>query len=158
LARADGSRQVAYLAAKEGAPLRRLPLLIFIDGSGAHSHFVEMNGRMFVGAFGSISVKTRDQYHVVAVEKRGVAFSEKGSGGSAEGASAEYIQHATLQDRVDEIRLLLHALLEQSAIDASRVLLLGHSEGADVAAAVAAVEPRVTHVAFLSGGRATQLF
>ncbi|MCG3130416.1 MAG: hypothetical protein FLDDKLPJ_01173 [Phycisphaerae bacterium] len=53
---------------------------------------------------------------------------------------------------------LLQPLLEDPAVDPSRVVLVGHSEGAVVAAAVAALEPRVTHVAFLSGCGPSQFF
>ena len=43
-------------------------------------------------------------------------------------------------------------------VDAGRTLVIGHSEGAIVAARVAADLPGVTHVASLAGGGPTQLF
>src|SRR5262249_51416272 len=52
----------------------------------------------------------------------------------------------------------LRAVWALLAVDATRTLVVGHSEGGLVAARVAAELPRVTHVASLAGGGPTQLF
>lgn len=155
--RPDGSRMRAYLANFNGRLNDRKPLAVFLDGSGAQSHFSARGGRVGCGLFGVFAESAQEQFHVAAVDKRGVAFTESHSG-RGENTSEEYTRYATYDHRVAETRLLLDALLKQPAIDSRRVLLVGHSEGADVAAGVAAIDPRVTHVAFLSGGGPTQMF
>ncbi len=155
----DGSVQTAFLYAPEAERTRRKPLLVFVDGSGAQSQFIRMEKGTAVGVFGAMARDVVRDYHVAACEKRGVEFGEGGRGaGAALDASPEYNEHATFHDRVAEVRRLLDALLTQPTIDPSRVLVIGHSEGAVVAAGVAAADPRVTHVACLSGNGVTQLF
>lgn len=158
LPRADGSRMTAFLAHLRHDCNVRKPLLVFLDGSGAQSLFVRQGDRLAVGMLAVIADQAGEAYHVVAVEKRGAVLGELGMPGSAQGASAEYQLHATCEDRAAEVQRLLKHLLDDPAVDASRVVLVGHSEGAVVAAAAAALEPRVTHVAFLSGCGPSQFF
>lgn len=157
--RPDGSTLTYFLANFDNALDRRKPLLVILEGSGASSKFYEMDdGRVGYGVYGLIARQACGLSHVAAMEKRGVPFGRLGSPGSGMDAPLEYTQHATFEDRVADVRLMFDALLADPMVDSTRVLLLGMSEGADVAAGVAAADPRVTHVAFLSGGGASQLF
>lgn len=158
ITRADQSTMTAFVGNFNKDISTRKPLLVYLEGSGAQSHFVSMDGKTGIGVFGLIAMNHGKTHHVAATEKRGVKFGDTESRGTAMGATEEYNRFATLDDRVAEVRLLLDVLLAEAAVDASQVILLGHSEGADVAAAVQAVDSRVTHVAFLSGGGAAQFF
>lgn len=135
----------------------RKPLLIYVEGSGAQSHFVRVGDKIGYGLFGLMAKEATD-YHVATVEKRGVEFGANSLRGGGEGASPEYTRYATLSDRVADLRLLLDTLLAEPGVDPSRVLVVGHSEGADVAAVAAAADPRITHVAFLAGGGPPQFY
>ena len=157
LARPDGTRQTAFLATFDPDLEQRKPLMIYFDGSGAGSHFARIGERIGMTTSGLLAKVANERFHVAMSEKRGVEFLAHG-GGSGENVSAEYTEHATYGGRLAEGHLLLDALLKQSAVDPGRVVLVGHSEGADVAAAIAALDPRVTHVAFLAGGGPTQMF
>ena len=157
--RPDGSRLKIYLGNFDSSLDARKPLLVYVEGSGAQSHFTKLDDqRIAYGVVGLLANRFGKSHHVVCSEKRGVPFGFSGQRGAGEGGSDEYNRHATLSDRIDDVRLMLDSLLSQDHVDASRVILLGHSEGADVVAGVAAVDPRVTHVAFLSGGGAAQFF
>ena len=155
--RADGSTQTFYIGNFNGGMDSHKPLLVFVDGSGAQSHFVRVGDRVGASLFGLIA-QHAGAYHVAASEKRGVEFAARSTPGAGQGASAEYNRHATLQDRVADLRLLLDTLLAEPNVDTSRVLVIGHSEGADVAAVAAAEDKRITHVAFLSGGGPPQFY
>ena len=157
LQRPDGSRQSFFLGDFDPAPARR-PLFVYVEGSGAQSLFVRVGERVAYTLFGVMAKRYGSRFHVAAAEKRGVAFAESAGRGTAEHASKEYAEHATLEGRADEVLRLVDALLAEPRVDPSRVMLVGHSEGADVVSAVAAREPRVTHVAFLAGGGPTQFF
>lgn len=157
--RPDGSELTCYIGGAADSLDQTKPILVYLEGSGAQSLFYEMeDGRVGVGVLGLLAREAGDTFHVVGAEKRGVNFGEHAARGSGEGARDEYTKHATLADRVADVRLMLTALLADARFDARRVVLLGHSEGADVAAAVAGEDPRVTHVAFLSGGGALQFY
>ena len=158
--RKDGTMQTAFIVDINNCLAKRKPLMIFVDGSGAHSHFfVTPTGRRGTGVYGAIAMLPADEYHVIASDKRGVEFGYAGSNPGADvGAPAEYSRFATVEGRISEVRLLLDRMLREPMVDSSRVLLLGHSEGADVAAGAAAEDPRITHVAFLAGGGPTQMF
>ncbi|MBN2562889.1 MAG: alpha/beta fold hydrolase [Phycisphaerae bacterium] len=155
--RADGSTLRAYLAHFAKAADTRKPLMIYLDGSGAGSLFTMHGGRVGCSLFGLLARLAKDEFHVVAGEKRGVPFLQEARGSGQEG-SEEYARHATYEGRIAEARRLLDTMLAQPAIDPTRVVVVGHSEGADVAAGLAATDPRVTHVAFLAGGGPTQMF
>lgn len=156
--RADGSQQTGFIADVRGSLAQRRPLLIFVDGSGAQSQFFYADGKRGYGVYGALAQRAAERFHVATCEKRGVDFGYLGTPGAATDASAEYAEHATLEDRVAEVRQLIDALVKQKNVDAGRIVLLGHSEGAVVAAAVAAADSRVTHCAYLAGGGPTQLF
>ena len=154
--RADGTMQTAFLVDRNGCLATRKPVMIIVDGSGPQAQFMQMpDGGYRTGIFASLGPRMADEYHVVASDKRGIGINENFRGTPA---PLEYTRHATFEGRVAEVRLLLDRLLREPMVDPSRVVLVGHSEGAVVAAGAAAEDARITHLAFLSGGGPTQLF
>jgi pimeloyl-ACP methyl ester carboxylesterase len=97
---------------------------------------------------------------VIAVEKPGVAFLDNPQPpGAGDPCSDEFKIHHTPPEWSAALSAALRESLRQPGIDPSRVLVLGHSEGADMAAYVAQANPDiVTHVACLAGAGITQLF
>jgi pimeloyl-ACP methyl ester carboxylesterase len=135
------------------------PLALAIEGSGAQSVWMRLGEH--IG--GSLQNLTRRAAHhrvrVLIVEKPGVEFlSRPQQVGSAIGSSEEFRREHTLERWAEANAAALRAVLAMPDIAAGPVVVLGHSEGADVACRVAAIEPRVTHVASLSGSGASQLF
>lgn len=157
--RGDGSFGTAYIATKDDSLSDKRPLIVFVNGSGAQSHFFKVGEQIGASLFGVIAREMKGDFHLATIEKRGVDFADEVERpGSAIGASEEYQLNATLEGRVENTRALLDVLMEAPFVDSNKVILFGHSEGADVAAAVAAKDERVTHVVFLSGGGAPQFF
>lgn len=156
--RHDGTRGVAYANAPAGAPLvERKPLLLWCEGSGAQSVFQRWPQGLSAGLFGYLVQAHGDDFHVVVCEKRGVEFGGgRENQGSSQNATRLYHEHATWEGRVGQNCALVDALLEHPMVDASHVLVLGHSEGGDVAAGVAAMRDGVTHVATLAGAGGCQ--
>ncbi|MGH7241939.1 MAG: alpha/beta hydrolase family protein [Phycisphaerales bacterium] len=145
------------------APLNetdRLPLVLYIGGSGAQSAWqtVKDTAVLSYGA-NSIAGAARGRARVVVVERPGVQFLGAAERpGSAEGSSDEFRREHTLDRWSEANRAALDAALKLPGVDPSRVLVAGHSEGGLVACRVAALEPRVTHVTSAAGGGVTQLF
>ncbi len=110
-------------------------VLFYVQGSSDHS--VLSATEQFAGA----CVMGLD---VAAIERRGV---------SRDGAvdSAVALKYATKPHRVADELALVRAYLEEHP-GISPVIVFGASEGCDVAAAVAAQEPRITHIILLAGG------
>src|SRR5205823_12330596 len=90
---------------------------------------------------------------VLVVEKPGVQFlDESPHAGMGEGCSEEFLREHTLPRWAEAVSASLEAARALPHTDPSRLLVVGHSEGAIVAARVAAENPHVTHVACLAGG------
>lgn len=135
------------------------PLALVIEGSGAQSVWVRVGDRIGGSLQNLTRRATRHRARVLVVEKPGIAFLEQRERpGGAEGSSQEFRREHTLERWAEANAAALRAALAMPGIASSPVLVSGHSEGADVACRVAAIESRVTHVAPLSGAGASQLF
>ena len=155
--RPDGTFGLAFVSAADGVLATKKPLLLWNEGSGANSVFTRWPQGLSGGLFRYLAATFGDRYHVVAVEKRGVDFGQRAPQGSEDlQASETYHEFATWEGRVGEACLVLDALLAHPNVDDEHVLVLGHSEGGDVAAGIAAVREEVTHVAVLSGAGGCQ--
>lgn len=132
------------------------PVVLFEVGSGCNSQFFIRKGELRNTLFGLLA-ELAPEAVVAAPEKRGVAFGHYTGNGQDSDCSPEYTSYATWEQRVHDGELTLDALRAQG-YTSKRVLLVGHSEGADVVAGIAGERPDVTHVAFLAGGGPTQMF
>ena len=129
----------------------RLPAVILITGSGAQNRDEELMGhKPFKVIAEYLSARG---YAVLRCDDRGV------------GGSTGEVAHATTLDFAQDVRHQVHYLQQQKMIDPDRIFLFGHSEGATVAAIVAAQSRGMAHpvagVAMLGGagmdGRRTLL-
>ncbi len=140
-------------------PGQQLPIVLYIHGSGCQSLFQRHGDRIGGGLQNIVLMEAKKRARVLVVEKPGVKFLDVVKRpGSAEGASREFLEEHTLPRWVEANLAALRAAWELPGVDKRRTLVAGHSEGGLVAAAVAALEPKVTHVAVLAGGGPSQLF
>ena len=140
-------------------PEAKLPVVLWIQGSGCQSLFTKRGDGVGDGLQGVLLKEANGSVRVLAVEKPGVEFQDMPARpGTAEGAGAEFLKEHTLPRWAEANAAALKAAWTLPGVDAGRTLVIGHSEGAIVAARVAADLPGVTHVASLAGGGPTQLF
>ncbi|HJZ94236.1 MAG TPA: alpha/beta fold hydrolase [Gemmataceae bacterium] len=140
-------------------PEAKLPVVLWIQGSGCQSLFTKRGDRVGDGLQGLLLKAADGRARVLAVEKPGVKFQDMPARpGAAEGASAEFLKEHTLPRWAEANAAALKAAWTLPGVDPGRTLVIGHSEGGIVAARVAADIPAVTHVASLAGGGPTQLF
>lgn len=118
---------------------RPAPVVVTISGSGPQNRDSELLGitgyapfRQFADTLARVGVG------VLRLDDRGVGES----GGAA--------TQPTSADFAGDVRAAIAWLATQSAVDPSRLGLLGHSEGGIIAPMVAADEPRVRAVALLA--------
>ncbi|MEM6289589.1 MAG: acetylxylan esterase [Bacteroidota bacterium] len=139
----------------EGRPAdtsRTLPLVVYLQGSGY--------GPVYSGPPDRLShvlmLKPTDfpGFHYAVVGKPDAPFwaAEAGS------PTTDYHEALTLGRRVADASAVIEALTSQPWVDGSRVVVVGHSEGAQVAPALAAANGRVTHVAALAASGLSQAF
>jgi pimeloyl-ACP methyl ester carboxylesterase len=143
----------------DGKAEERLPVALWIQGSGCQSLFNKQKDRTSDGLQGVLLKEARGRARILAVEKPGVKFQDRPARpGTAEGASEEFLREHTLPRWAEANVAALRAAWTLPGVDPSRTLAIGHSEGGIVAARVATELPEVTHVASLAGGGPTQLF
>jgi predicted esterase len=152
------NRKIAFYISTKEKSQGKLPLIVFINGSGCRSVFVKCGDKVCGGYQNSILQNVAGRLRVMVVEKPGVEYLDDHQGGGAEGCGREFLEEHTLSRWAEAIGAAIkaaHTLLE---IDTTKTLIVGHSEGGIVAARVAAENSLITHVASLSGGGPTQLF
>jgi pimeloyl-ACP methyl ester carboxylesterase len=149
-----------YLSTLPGKkPAAKLPVVLIIPGSGCQSVFQKFGGRVGGGLQNLLLAETKGRARILIVEKLGVKYLDRPARpGSAQKASQEFLKEHTLPRWAAANVAALRAVWTLPAVDLSRTLVVGHSEGGIIAARVAAELPKVTHVASLSGGGPTQLF
>ncbi|MFT3878090.1 MAG: alpha/beta hydrolase [Gemmatales bacterium] len=140
-------------------PKAKLPMVLFISGSGSQSLFNKQGDRINGGIQNLLYGLANKQVRIVCVEKPGVKFLDKPTrpGGATESAE-EFRREHTLPRWAEANIAALRAVWTLPDIDSSKTLVLGHSEGAITASFVAAELPQVTHVAPLAGAGPTQLY
>lgn len=149
----DGE-SVAYFLSTEGRPVdraRRLPLIVFLQGSGAAPIYFGTAPR--VGRSTLFNPTDFLGHHYVVISKPGIPFYAE----QRVVASEEYDRRTSLPSRVASVKAVVAFLAKQSWVDATRIALLGHSEGADVAPWAAVACRQVTHVIALAPGAVSQM-
>lgn len=148
--------ETSTLTADDGYTLTRYRLM---DWDGDHPRYPTATGVLYyiqgsddttaLNATERLAAAAAMGLDIVMVERRGV--TAKGLERPDDAA-----RYATKQTRVADTLALIRADLPRR-VAGSPVILCGASEGGDVAAAVAAREPRLTHIVILnSGGGQTQ--
>jgi len=155
--RPDGSAIEVYQCSPTGKSPGRRPVMVLLHGSGASSVFPRIDEAFAVPFLFSAIRRVLDAWNVLLVEKRGVRLGDA-VGGGLEGCGQEYLEHATRQDRTADVSLVIDEIAASDLHDGSTLLVIGSSEGAAVAAAVAADNANVTNVGLFGLGAGHGLF
>ena len=151
--REDGSDIIVYGLA-DGEHRSSRPSIVLLHGSGANSVFPQSGVRTNVPLLFGALCEVRDEWVVYFVEKRGICFGQCEPEGGAENASIDYLRGASCQGRVSDVCCVLDKLLADRAGPEPPLVVIGSSEGSDIAVGVAARHRAPTHIALLpfSGG------
>jgi hypothetical protein len=140
-------------------PSRPSSLVLYIQGSGCAPAFVEMQpGDYASTVFSLTTMAHKGEHAVMIVDKPYAAKRQPSEAGTAAGCSAAFNQFFALEPWVRRIDLALRHALARPWVKGRRTLVIGISEGATAAAALAAADERVTDVALVGGSGPGQFF
>ncbi len=153
----DGDEEtIRYYVSTGGRPLDEgaepRPLVLYLEGSGPSPLVWRENGR--VGSAILFDARDFPDWHFAVISRPGIEFFES----SQRVVSEEYREKMCLRWRVEAAKAVLRDLVNDGLVDSRKVLVLGHSEGSDVAPWVALESPFVTHVAALAPGGLSLMF
>lgn len=153
---------VSIHVTKEPDTNRKKPLLLYLDGSGNWPIFYKKKSGKY-GTSVSLDVKqyARD-YHVVLISKPGVPLSDSlqytDSGREYYPTNSDYEARYSLAWRAESAAQAIDMLLKKLPVDTSRIIVMGYSEGSQVAPRVAVLNRRVTHVVCFVGNALDQFY
>jgi predicted esterase len=138
----DGGQALHY-SFTLGTPSTESTLIFFVSGSGCAS----VKGR-FPGYFDPIQHQL--DARVLVLQKRGIEENSNGITCPRTFALTDYFD----QTVADQTEFINHQLAMQPATPKA-IVLMGASEGAVVAAKIASIDSRITHLALIGGGGST---
>lgn len=154
LGRGDAPPATYYIS----SPRRKAPLVLYIQGSGCTPVFVKMSGQNASTVFSLVTLAHAGQHAVMIVEKPYAPETAPDQRGGAQGCPKAFNDYFSMGTWLATVKHALRHALALPNVDPGRVLVIGGSEGATVAAALARDMPEVTDVALLGATGPTQLY
>lgn len=151
-------RQVEYYLSRPDSPA---PLMLMIQGSGCERVMNTRSGRAYSTLFNLLPFASEGRFTVMAVEKpfsgveSGSSNQSDTSGGSC---SPEFHEDFTAESWLEALQASMQDVRQLSWMETDRTLLFGFSEGAVMAAMLAADDDSITDVISIGGSGTTQLF
>ncbi len=147
---------------------KRKPLLLYLDGSGDKPlfHYVVDTAQRGAMMYSTITFNYDSlaaYYHIVFIAKPGIPFVDSvisGAHGSDQEPATppEYTKMLSGDWRSYTASLALDFLLARLPVDRKKVIVMGYSEGAQIAPHVAVLNKKVTHVACFVGNGLNQFY
>jgi pimeloyl-ACP methyl ester carboxylesterase len=137
------------------------PLLIYIDGSGNYPLFYRKSSGKYNTSIAFDIVRFAKDYTIVLISKPGIPFSDslRYQQGQAYYPDNEvYDQYYSLQWRAGAASAAINYLINKIPVDKKHIIVMGYSEGSQVAPAVAVLNKKVTHVVSMVGNSLNQLY
>lgn len=152
-----GGPPIEYYISQPKTPA---PLVIYLQGSGCTPVFPASGfGQDHTSTvFSSTTMARTHPVTVMVINKPYAPKRVPRSGGVATNCPKEFNDFFSLDSWVSHIETAYAHALGRPWVDARKILVIGVSEGATVASALAARNPRITHVALVGGSGPTQLY
>jgi pimeloyl-ACP methyl ester carboxylesterase len=143
---------------------KQKPLLIFIHGSGNEPTFSYQRDLKTYAWKGFLEVeKYKDKYHVICVSKPGIPLfdtvqKDPVNFSTSYPLNEEFTQRYSLEWRAEAASLIIDKAIKLLPVDRSKILVIGHSQGGQVAPKVAVLNKKVTHVVLLNANSLNHLY
>lgn len=157
----DSLGEINYYITSNGIDTSK-PVLIYLDGSGPYPLFQKTERG--IGSSVVIDFRTLShEYHIVFISKPGVPFfdaieRDEQTGRLKYDAPQGYHDNLSLDWRVHSAILVIEQLKNDLNIYNDKIAVLGISEGFQVGAKLASVEPSVSHLLLLVGNGLNQFY
>jgi predicted esterase len=142
------------------APAQKAPLVLYIQGSGCTPPFVGLGTpNRYSTIYSWLPLASERRYAVMAVDKPYQSDErQKGEPGSANGCAGEFNKHFSYGTWLATLKQAVRHALTRPEVDTRRVLVIGFSEGAPMAAGLAREFPEITDVVLVGANGPTQLY
>lgn len=142
------------------APVQRAPLVLTIQGSGCTPPFVGQGTPYgYSTIYNWVPMAGQKRYAVMAVDKPYQSDEpQRGNPGTALGCAGTFNQHFSYGLWLNTLARAVRHALTRPEVDPRRVLVIGTSEGATMAAGLARALPEITDVVLLGATGPTQLY
>lgn len=143
---------------------KKKPILLFIHGSGNEPTFCYQTDLKTYAWKGFLEIeKYKDSYHVISVSKPGVPLFDTVQKDPVNFQTSyplnnEFTNRYSLEWRAKAASLIIDQAIKQLPVDQSRILVIGHSQGGQVAPKVAVLNKKVTHVVLLNSNSLNHLY
>lgn len=141
-------------------PAKASPLVLYIQGSGCTPPFSGLDTpNRYSTLYSWLPLAASQRYAVMAVDKPYQSEApQQGQPGTAIGCGGAFNQHFSYDAWLATLQRALRHALARPEVDARRVLVIGFSEGATMAAGLARAVPAITDVVLVGATGPTQLF
>ena len=140
------------------------PILLFIHGSGNEPTFAYHKDLKSYAwkAFLELE-KYKDKYHVIFVSKPGIPLfdtvqKDPVNFSTSYPVNAEFTQRFSLEWRAEAASAIIDDAIKHLPVELSKIMVIGHSQGGQVAPKVACINKKVTHVVILNANSLNHLY
>ena len=143
---------------------KKKPILIFIHGSGNEPTFAyHKDLKTYNWAAFMETAKFKDKYHVIFVNKPGVPLfdtiqKDPVNFKTSYPVRKEFTEKFSLEWRAETASLIIDKALKLLTVDNSKIIVIGHSQGGQVAPKVAVLNKKVTHCVMLNCNTLNHLY
>lgn len=143
---------------------KKKPLLIFIHGSGNHPTFEYHKDLKSYSRAAFLEIeKYKDKFHIIYVAKPGVPLfdtiqKDPVNFSTSYPTSKEFTDKFSLEWRAETASLIIDKALKLLPVETSKIIVLGHSQGGQVAPKVAVLNKKVTHCVMLNCNTLNHLY
>lgn len=138
------------------------PLLIYLDGSGNFPIYYKNKSGRYVTSVPLDIRKYAKDYYVAIISKPGTPFKDSlsydASGRAYYPGNESYTKLYSLDWRAETAAATIDYLLKILPVDKSKIIVMGYSEGSQVAPKVAVLNKKVTHIVCMVGNALNQLY
>jgi len=138
------------------------PLIIYLDGSGNFPIYYKTKSGRYNTSIAMDIKKYANDYYIAVISKPGTPFKDtlrySDSGRAYYPDNDLYKELYSLDWRAETASEAINYLTKALPIDTKKVIVIGYSEGAQVAPKVAVLNKKVTHVICFVGNALNQLY